>query len=159
GLGERFAGAARLVANVDGEHPAFAVKARASAEVTEEALRRERGGHDDELEFRPHRLLDEAEHAEGEVGLDTALVELVEDHQGDIGQKGVLLQAAQENAGSDGDDACARPDLTVEANLIADVAADILTALDGHAPRGSASGETARLDEEDRTGADAGVEQ
>ena len=63
-----------------------------------EGLGVEGGGHDEEFEVGADGLLDLAEEGEGEVGVDVAFVEFVEDDAGDSVEVGVV----EEDAGEDG---------------------------------------------------------
>ena len=65
----------------------------------------ERRRHDDDLQVRPHVLLHQPDQAEGEVGLQAALVELVEDDDAGRFEERVVQQRPQQDARRDGQDA------------------------------------------------------
>ncbi len=116
--------------------------------------------HDDDAQFRPHRLLHQADHAEGQVAFQAALVELVEDDDAGRFEERVVLQHPQQNAGRHHEDARLRPVLTVEAHLIADLAAESAAAFGGHAAGGGAGGQAARLQHHHAAGpGNPGVQQ
>ena len=83
--------------------------------------------------------------AKDEVGLQPALVQLVEDHAADALERRIVLQHAQEQAVGHDLDARARADLAVEPHAIAHRLADRLAERRRHAPRRRARGQPARL--------------
>ncbi len=129
--------------------PAFADHHRAVVEVGGHGIDRQCRRHDDDAQLRPHRLLDQAHQAERQVALQAALVELVEDHSAGRFEVRVVLQHVQQDAGRDGQDARVRAGLPVEADVIANFIAQPRAALVGHAARGGAGGEAARLQHDD----------
>src|SRR5207302_1860840 len=80
----------------------------------------ERGGHDDDAEVWTRASLQATEQREREVGLQVALVELVEQHSPDRLQLRIREQAAREDAFGEKAQARARPRHVLEADLIVD---------------------------------------
>lgn len=136
-------GGVRAVAHVHGEQAAFGAKDRAAVEIGGDGRGVEGGGHDDELEVRAGGALEVAEKSEGEVGVEVAFVELVEDDEGG----GVEARVGEEAAGEDafGEEAEARVAAAglFEAHLVADGIAEGLTEFFGDAARGEAGSEAA----------------
>ena len=85
-----------------------------------------------------------------EVGLEAALVELVEDHQAHALEAGVALQPPGEDALGHHLDARGGPDPPVVAGAVADGLADLLAQQRGHAAGRGPGGEPARLEHDDR---------
>ena len=86
-----------------------------------------------------------AHQGEGQVGLQAALVQLVEDHAADAVERRVVLQHAEEETVGHHFDAGARPHLGVEPHAIAHGLADRFAQGRRHAPRGSARRQPPRL--------------
>ncbi len=99
--GERTVEPARL----DRMGAAFAGDDGRTAEQRRDRLRVEGGGHDDEGEVGTQRGADLERQREAQIGVERALVELVEDHAADAVELGVGLQAAGEDAFGDDLDA------------------------------------------------------
>jgi hypothetical protein len=159
-LGPRLFLGLGIVAHRHREGPPLAGDHRAAAEVGGDGGGVERGRHGHQAQLGPDRLLDEADQAEGEVTFQATLVELVEDDGPGGFEEGVVVEAAEEDAGRDGEDAGLPAGLAVEADVVADGAAEAVAALLGHAAGGGAGGEAARLQHQDFTGpGQAGVEQ
>ncbi len=86
---------------------------------------------------------------QGEIGVEAALVELVEDHQAYAGQFRVGLQAPRQQALGDDLDACRGRDPAVEADLVAHRLADLLAQQPGHAGGAGAGGDAPWLQHHD----------
>src|SRR5207302_62505 len=71
---------------------------------------------------------------EGEVGVEVALVELVEDHEADAGERRVVLEAAGEDPFRDDLDAGGGAGAALVAGAVAGGAADLLAEQDRHPP-------------------------
>ncbi len=88
-------------AHVDGEGPTLAGdhggRVVVAAEETGQALGVEGGGHGQQAQVGTQARPDVEGEGQGEVGLEVALVDLVEDHQGGAGEGGVGLQAPGED--------------------------------------------------------------
>ena len=130
--------------------PAFAGDDRAVAEVARPRLGLERRRHHDDAQLGPNGLLHQPDHAEGEVAVQAAFVELVEDDDAGRFEERIVVQHPQQDAGRDDQDARGRPALLVEADVIADLArrAAVPRSL-GHAPGRGAGGQPARLQHDD----------
>jgi hypothetical protein len=84
-----------------------------------------------------------------QVRLQTALVELIEDHRGHALERRVLLQHAGEHALGDHLDARGTRDFGVQAHAVADGCPDCFPERVRHARRHRAGGEPARLEHEE----------
>jgi hypothetical protein len=85
----------------------------------------ERGGHDEDAQVRAQQRLRLEREGEAEVGVDAALVELVEDDDAGVVERRVVLQHPREHALRDDLDARARSDARIEAHAVADGVADV----------------------------------
>ena len=113
---------------------------RAPSAVADIASRRSSG--------RSRRLQVEAER-QRQVGVERALVHLVQQHRGDAVQAGIGLQAANQQALGDDLDPRVGGDGGVEPGAVADGLADRFAEQRGHARGGGAGGEAARLQHQD----------
>ena len=140
-------GTSRLVANLDLVRPAFHLVDRAAFQVGGDAGRfgPERRGHHHhrQIRTRPLRLL---EKSQGQVGVDRALVELVEDDRGELAQQGVRLEARGEHAFGGHQEARVPTELALEAHLEADLPAYRPSFFDRDPSREGARGHAARLE-------------
>ena len=84
-----------------------------------------------------------------EVGVEVALVELVEDHEADPGERRVLLQAAGEDPFRHDLDAGVGPTAPFVPGAIADGAADLLAEQVRHTPGGSPGRQSPRFQHDD----------
>ena len=108
----------------------------------------ERGGEDEEPQLGAHFALDVTAEGEREVGVEAALMELVEeDHRG-VGEHRVGEYAPREEPLGEDKDAGAGRLATFEADMVADGLADVLAEQVGHAPCGGAGGHAAGFQEE-----------
>ena len=147
------------VADLDGVEPAAALDDPA-AEIRRDRAGVERRGHGEQPQVRPHLALDAAGHGERQVGVDAALVELVEDDRADVLQERIGLEHLDEDALGDDQQAGRRSGPAVEAHVVADLAADRPAALLRDAPGGGAGGDPPRLEHDDSALArEPGVEQ
>ena len=109
----------------------------------------ERGRHDQEAEAGAQLAASVERQSEPEVGLQVALVQLVEHHQSGAGQGRVALEAAGEDAlGHHFDPGAVRRPALV-AGDIAHRAADLVAEQRGHPPGGGAGGQTPWLQHDD----------
>ena len=140
-------------ADVDGEGTGLAGDDRSLDAVVPEELGDPRGvdrcRHGEDGEVGSHRSGDVEGEGEPEVGLQVALVDLVEDDEGGSGKGRVGLEPAGEHPFGDDLDAGARPPLPVVAGDVADGLAHRLPEEEGHPPGGGAGGETPRLEDDD----------
>ena len=116
----------------------------------------EGGRHHHEAQVRTQRGAHLQREREPEVGLQPALVELVEDDAADAGQVGIGLQHPGEDAFGDDLDAAAGDALAADA--VADAAPRALAEVLGQPLGGGAGGDPARLQHQDAA-LDAGFEQ
>ncbi|HXT23052.1 MAG TPA: hypothetical protein VN923_20050, partial [Thermoanaerobaculia bacterium] len=91
----------------------------------------ERRRHRHQPEIGARLSLRAARHRQREVGVEAALVQLVEDHHGDAVEERVALQHAHEHALGDYQQPCARPGDALEAHLETHLAAQLPTLFDG----------------------------
>jgi hypothetical protein len=145
-------GAARAVQHLDGEAAAGAVHDGGAAEVRGHRPGVDRRRHHDRGQVRPDGLADELHHAEGQVGVEAALVELVEHHSPDVLQERVVVEAPQQDAGGDDEDAGVRPGGAVEPDLVAEHVAEGRAVLVRHPPGRGPRGDAPRLQHHDGTG-------
>ena len=139
-------GIARLgrVLEVDGEGPAVGGERLRTLQPGAERLGVEGGGHRHEQEVGAARLLEPPGEREGDVGVQVALMELVEDDRADAGQAGIGRHLPQEEGLGDELDAGGGGLGAVEADLVPHLVAQPPAALLGDArrqePRGDAAG-------------------
>jgi hypothetical protein len=124
----------------------------AGLEIRLEQARVQRGGHHDEQQIGPRGLLQVQGLGEGDVAVDVALVEFVEEDGGDAGQVGLRKHLAQEDAfGLEVDAGVGAAD-GFEADLVADFAAEVHAAFLGDALGEQARGEAAGLEHDGLAG-------
>jgi hypothetical protein len=128
------------------------------AEGAGDALTVEGGAHDDKAQIRAGRALEAGEQGKGQVRLEVALVELVEEHRAHA----IEARRGKEHAGEGalGDEANPgpwRPHI-LEADAVAHPLAEGFFQLVGDPTGGEARGEAARLQDEDLPG-EPGVEE
>ena len=112
---------------------ALGMDVRARFEIGLEQVRVERGRHDDQQQVGPRGFLELQRLREGDIAVDVALVEFVEQDRGHARQIGLRQHLAQEDAfGLEMDARFGAAD-GLEADLVADLAAEFHAALFGHA--------------------------
>lgn len=120
----------------------------------------QRGGHDDDTQVRPDGGLHFAQHGQGQVGVDAALVKLVEHDAAHAFKEGVVLQPAGEDAFGQDMQPRGFADLALEADGVADFFAEAPAAFAGDARGAGARGDAAGLQHQQRLPAhERGVEQ
>jgi hypothetical protein len=105
----------------------------AAAQVSGDRLGVERGRHHDHLQLRPHRLTHAADHGQGQIAVQVALVELVEHDHADRLQERIVLEHAQQDALGDHLDSRGRSDAPIEPHLVAHLVSHASASLEGHA--------------------------
>ena len=135
---------------LDGEHPPLGADDRRAAEVARDRAGVERRGHDEDAQVGAERALDVEREREAEVGVERALVELVEDHEPRVGELRVREDAAREEPLREDEDARLARGPALEPDVVADETAEGVAREVGHPPRRGARGHPARLEEEDR---------
>ncbi len=105
----------------------------------------ERRRHGDHAQVVAQRRLRLAHQGEGKIGLQAALVQLVEDDAADAVERRIVLQHAQEEAVGHDFDTRLRPDLGVQSHAVADRLADLFAQSGRHAPRRGAGRQPPRL--------------
>ncbi len=122
----------RAPARLHRVHAALAGHHRRVTEQRGQALALQGRGHQQHLERLVTQQLAAIEgQRQGQVGIQAAFVEFVEDHQADAFQRRIVLQTAGEDALGDHLDAGLRADLAVQADAIAHRLADALAQLAG----------------------------
>ncbi len=121
------------VAGLDGKHAPGGVHHRCAAQPRGNGARVERRRHGDDPQVLAQGGLRLAHQGEGEVRLEAALVQLVEDHAADTVQGGIVLQHSQEQAVGHDFDSGTRADLGVQPHAIADRLSDRFTEALRHA--------------------------
>ena len=144
--------AARLAAKVAGVDRPGAAVALDDGRVVQQARdpRPVQGrGHDREAKLRTQDGLAVAGEGEAEVGIQAALVKLVEQDAGDAVERRIVQDHAGEDAFGDHLDAGPGRDAALQAHAEADGLADRLPEGLGHAGRGRARGQPARLEQDE----------
>ena len=142
-------GGAGVMAGLDREGPSLRFDHRRIAEQTCDAGAVEGRRHDEDAKVRPQRALCVEGERESEIGVEGALVELVEQHGADAGEFGIVEDHPGEHALGHDLDAGSGGDLGAEAHAQADRLPDGLTQALGHALGGPAGGEAAGLQDDD----------
>jgi hypothetical protein len=121
---------------------------RAAAEKVCDRFRVERCRHHDDREIvaRERRLPGERER---EVGVQAALVELIDDHDRELRQKRIRLESRREDPFGRDEQPRARREATLEAYVPADLLAELEALLEGDALRQRARGHPSRLEQND----------
>ena len=130
--------------------PAGHVDDRAVVEKRRHRARVDRRRHDDDPQVvaRAPRL---PRQRDREIGVDAALVELVEDDGGEVGEQRIALQPRGQDAFGDDEQPRVGAEAAVETHLPADLAADRPAALLGDARGNRPRGDAARLQQDERT--------
>ena len=131
-----------------GKRAARAADDRRIAQELRHRLGVERRGHHDDHQVLAHGLPHLAEQRDRQVGVQAALVELVEHDAADAFEERVVEQLPREHALGHDAQACRGGDLALEADVVADLAAE----LSSRSPRRSAlrrgpGGDAARLEQ------------
>ena len=146
---DRRARVAPEIARLDREGAALARDHRRVAEQLGDARAVDGRRHDQELEVLAQALLHVAGERQAEVGIERALVELVEQQRGDAVERRIVEDHAREHALGHDLDAGPPRHLGAEAHAIADGVADRLAERRRHARGGGAGGEPPRLQHDD----------
>jgi len=136
------------VLDLDGEHAAGALDHR-GVEQGGQPGTVQGGRHRQQAQLRAQHPLQVQAQRQGEVGLQGALVHLVQQHGGDAVQGGVAVQAADQQPLGHDLDAGTVGYGAVQACAVADALAHRLAEQVGHAGRGGAGGKAARLQHQD----------
>ena len=138
---------ARRVADIERIGASRHLDHRAIVEERRHRARVERRRHDgnSQIGARAPRLLRERD---GDVGVDAPLVELVDHDRGELRQERIALQTRREDSFGDDEQARVGGELSIEANLPADLAAEGPSALGGNPGRNGARGDAARLQQD-----------
>ena len=147
----------RPIAHLHRKQPPAGLDHRRLVEQRRDALGLERGRHHQQAQLRPQALARFPAQREREVGVEAALVELVEDDQPDARQLRIGLQPAREQAFGDDFDARIRPDAALEAHLITHGFADFFAEQARHARRRGACREPARLEDQHALAGEPGL--
>jgi len=139
----------RAVFHAHGVAPARAQNHRGVIQQSADRLGVQGGGHDQELEVvaQPGHHI-EAE-GQGQICLQAALVELVEDHQPHPGQLGIVLHPPGEHSFGNHLYLGCRRDLCLKTDPVAHGLPDLLPHLPGHETGGQPGGQAARFEHQD----------
>jgi hypothetical protein len=107
--------------------------------------------HDDDAKIASRFELCPASHSQREVGIDAALMELVQYHYADTVKKRIVLKLPEKDSGSNDADGRPATCVVVETYAVADAAAYTFAGLLGHAPRGCSGRDATRLQHDDGT--------
>ena len=143
------AGRAAEIARLDGEAPPLARDHRRAAEKVRHARRLERRRHDEEPQVLAQAAATVERERQPEVGVERALVELVEQHCRDAVERRIGEDHAREHAFGHDLDTALRSDLRGEAGPQANRLAEALAEEVRHAACCGAGGEAARLEDQD----------
>ena len=133
----------------DRERPPAGGQRLAGGEVFFQQAGFQRGGHDDQLQVGTGRFLDAERAGEGDVAVEVAFVEFVEEDRADAAQRRVAEHLAQEDALGDVLDAGACAGDVVQADAVADLRAERDATLPRDAGGEHPRGQTARLEDDD----------
>ena len=109
----------------------------------------QRRRHRQDAQVVPQAALAVEREGEPQVGIERALVELVEQHRADAGKLGIIEDHAREDALGDDLDACLRPRFRDHPRAQSDPLADSLRQGVRHALGGGPRGDAARLQHQD----------
>ncbi len=146
---DRRARVAPEIARLDRKGAAGPFDHRRIAKELADACAVERCRHDQELELRSQGLLHVAGKRQAEVGVERALMELVEQNSRDARKRGIVENEPREDAFGHDFDARRRGDFGAETDAVADARADRLTECCRHARGRSPCGEPARLEHDE----------
>ena len=135
------------ILDVDRERPPFDLDDRRVTEVLGDGRRIERGRHHDDREVLPSPFTNLTKKGESEVGLEAALVKLVENDGRDPVEEGVVLNPPEQDAFGHHLETRPRRAPALEAHAVADLLADLPAALLGDAKRRSSRGDSSRLEQ------------
>ena len=138
-----------------GMHAALAAHHRRVAEERGHGRRVERGGHHEDAQAGAERRPGVEGEGERQVGLEAALVELVEHDEARPGEVRLALQAPQEQAVRHHLDARVARDPGFAPDAVADRRADLLAEAGRHPARRRARGDAARLEDDDALAGEA----
>ncbi|MNF58996.1 hypothetical protein D3C84_405760 [compost metagenome] len=133
-------------------HAAFATQDRRIIEQAGQAFAFQGRRHQQDLQwlFVPKQLTTVQAQGQGQVGIETTFVVLIEDQQAHAFERRVFLQAPGEDAFGDHFDTGVRSDLAVQANPVADRFADLFPEFAGEALGRRPRRQPARFKHEDR---------
>ncbi|MNZ42654.1 hypothetical protein D3C78_602340 [compost metagenome] len=133
-------------------HAAFAAQDRRIIEQAGQAFTFQGRRHQQDLQwlFVPKQLTTVQAQGQGQVGIETTFVVLIEDQQAHAFERRVFLQAPGEDAFGDHFDTGVRSDLAVQANPVADRFADLFPEFAGEALGRRPRRQPARFKHEDR---------
>ena len=137
------------IARRNGEGAPLALDQRRVAQERAHPRAVERRRHDEKAQVLAQRALRVESQREPEIGVERALVELVEQHRRDALERGIVEDHAGEHALGDDLDPRPRRDEALQAHTQADGLADLFAERRGHARRGGARGEAARLEDDE----------
>lgn len=138
-------GLAGGVGDGDGEGTSGDAEDGGIVEVGGDRLGIEGGGHDKDHQVVANGGLDFLEQGEGQIGVEAAFVEFIEQDRANAFEKWIGNKLAGENALSDDAEAGCGADFFLEANLIADLLAELPAVFIGDALGGGTGGDAARL--------------
>ena len=127
------------------------------AQEARDARAVEGGGHHEEAQILPQAALRVERQREAEIGVEGALVKLVEKDRGDPFEGRIVEDHAGEHALGHDFDAGPAADLRAEANPQPDRLADLLAERPGHPVGCRAGGETSRFEEDELASAHPGL--
>ena len=138
------------ITNLDGEHPSLALDERSLQRLTD-GRSVDGGGHDEKAKVGAKELLSASGECESEVGMQAALVELVEDDDADAIERWVVLQHARQDTFGENLYLSVLADARVKADAVADPLSDGFAEQFCHAFRYLSGGKSARFEHQNLT--------
>src|SRR6476620_543967 len=143
------AGRFRQVFDVDWKSAAGGSENRTGRQIFFQRARIQRRGHDSEFQIGTGAGLKRQGARKGDVAVEMALMEFVEENRGNAAELGILDQLAEQNSFGDETDAGARRGNIFEPDLVADFIAEPVSAFARDASGGQSRRKTARLKNDD----------
>lgn len=140
------------VGDVEGKEETFGLQDRAVTQMGGERSGVEGGGHNEETESGAGGALEAEQEGQGEIAVDVALVEFVEDDNGDAAESGVGEEAASKHPLGEETEAGAGARDVFETDLVAGGLADGFAHFSRDAAGGESGGEATGFEDEDLAG-------
>ena len=142
----------RRVRDFEIEQTAFALHRRARRKIAGDGPGVERRRHHHQAQIRPRRSLQAPQQRQGEIGVEMALVKLVQNHRRHPAQLGIVHQTPDQEAFGDVEQPRLAARGGFEPDLVSDGRAQGFPAHPRHPLRRGAGGDAARLQNQDRAG-------
>jgi len=133
----------------DRKHLTLGRNDRAISKKSRDGLGGQRRRHHHDFKVWPNGLLNSPDHTQRQVDIKSPFVEFVEENDGHLFEVRIVLEHPQENPVGDDANARVAADFLVEADGIADFAADRAATLESDPPRGSPRRDSPRFEHDD----------